>query len=664
MSALGLLPILVLILIIFWISRRSSCVISSVLVGSLVWSLFSVTQIQILSLAGAISFLPVLGSWLFALSIVLFSITRTPSAARVLKPLTGADRSVAAILLAIGAITLVTALFCPPNTWDSLTYHVARVEHWIQNRSLVFYPTSIPRQILLPEAAEILILHLRILSGGDRLDNLVQWLSAVGSVLAIRKIAISLGASRTAAAFAQIFGATLPMGILQSTSTQNDWVVTFFLLCSFERFLVWRKSKLNSDAALMAAAVGLACATKGTAYVVAVPLGAWFLLENLALDRRKLALLAFCGLLAFLPNLSGFWKNMTYLGRPIADFGTTNAVFGLMPFFLNAVRNAAVNFATFSERINAWLTELTTCVTLMFGLDINDPNLSWAGLKFELTTRQNDEGIAGNPLHLVIAAGAIMSGLFVRGPTTARIRYALCVSAGAAIFLIVLRWQPWITRLQLPLFVLCAPLAAFVFSAQARGLVQIAIGVLLIAWSLPPLFLNSNRPFIGNPGFTESFWGRTREELLFVVRPYLRQQYAAVFDIIDKRGDNKIGLIIDGDDPEYIFWYLGHQISKKKGLKGLRIEHIPRPQVPSTTLRAPLGPFAASVIIVSNSASYVTNPKSSPAAFCAGNRILDGDRFAFGRTVQQSTLAELLRDGARAGSVTVACTRFRRYRVT
>ncbi len=131
MSSLGLLPILVLILIILGIFRHSGCVISSVLVGGLAWSLFAVIQTQLLSLAGAITFLAVLVSWLFALSIVLFAIIRNRSATTVLKPMTGPDRAAAAVLLAIGAVTLVTALICPPNTWDSLTYHVARVEHWI-----------------------------------------------------------------------------------------------------------------------------------------------------------------------------------------------------------------------------------------------------------------------------------------------------------------------------------------------------------------------------------------------------------------------------------------------------------------------------------------------------------------------------------------------------
>jgi hypothetical protein len=46
-------------------------------------------------------------------------------------------------VLALGLVTLVTALLAPPNNWDSMTYHMARVAHWKQNRSVDFYPTNI-----------------------------------------------------------------------------------------------------------------------------------------------------------------------------------------------------------------------------------------------------------------------------------------------------------------------------------------------------------------------------------------------------------------------------------------------------------------------------------------------------------------------------------------
>jgi hypothetical protein len=129
-----------------------------------------------------------------------------------------------AVLLVIGGATLLIALASPPGTWDSQSYHLPRIEHWIQNGSLAFYRTAIDRQLTMPSLAELLILQLRLLSGGDRLDNLVQWLAGAGSVYLVGRIALALGGSRRGVAFARVVATTLPIGILESSSTQNDLV--------------------------------------------------------------------------------------------------------------------------------------------------------------------------------------------------------------------------------------------------------------------------------------------------------------------------------------------------------------------------------------------------------------------------------------------------------
>jgi len=51
-------------------------------------------------------------------------------------------------------ITLFIALVAPPNTNDSLQYHMSRVMHWIVNRSVGFYATPIDRQLWMPPFAE------------------------------------------------------------------------------------------------------------------------------------------------------------------------------------------------------------------------------------------------------------------------------------------------------------------------------------------------------------------------------------------------------------------------------------------------------------------------------------------------------------------------------
>ena len=72
-------------------------------------------------------------------------------------------------------ITLTTALVASPNNWDSMTYHLSRVMHWIQNENVNFYPTQIDRQLTQPPFAEYFILHLQLLNGSDRFANIVQW---------------------------------------------------------------------------------------------------------------------------------------------------------------------------------------------------------------------------------------------------------------------------------------------------------------------------------------------------------------------------------------------------------------------------------------------------------------------------------------------------------
>jgi 4-amino-4-deoxy-L-arabinose transferase-like glycosyltransferase len=91
------------------------------------------------------------------------------------------------------------------------------------------------------------------------------------------RLPVLLGAPEAGAVLAVLFAATLPMGILQSSSTQNDYVVSFWLLAFVSQFLGWRRSSHDSHLLFAAAALGLAILTKGTALIFATPFGIWLL---------------------------------------------------------------------------------------------------------------------------------------------------------------------------------------------------------------------------------------------------------------------------------------------------------------------------------------------------------------------------------------------------
>ena len=87
---------------------------------------------------------------------------------------------------------------------------------------------------------------------------------------------------------------TMPMGILQSSSTQNDWVVSFWMIC-FVYFGMLFKDRQNwYYASGMAASIGLGIMTKGTAYLFIFPFLIWIVFhcfKNLRWRTSKYILL-------------------------------------------------------------------------------------------------------------------------------------------------------------------------------------------------------------------------------------------------------------------------------------------------------------------------------------------------------------------------------------
>ena len=122
---------------------------------------------------------------------------------------------------------LLVAWIAPPSNVDSLLYHISRIVHWAQNGSLEHYATGYHHQLFMPPWAELANLHLRILWGSDRPADLVQWFRRVGSVAIASGVGELLGLRRKGQLITAVFIAGIPMGILQATSTQNDYVVTF-----------------------------------------------------------------------------------------------------------------------------------------------------------------------------------------------------------------------------------------------------------------------------------------------------------------------------------------------------------------------------------------------------------------------------------------------------
>ena len=134
--------------------------------------------------------------------------------------------------------TLVVAVMAPPNYADALSYHMGRVAHWIQAGSVDYYPTAIDRQNYQMPFAEFVILHLQLLSGGDRWANVVQWAAFALSGMTVSLVLAELGQSTRVHWAGALVAFTIPMAILEASGAQNDLVVSLWLL-AFLLYL-WR----------------------------------------------------------------------------------------------------------------------------------------------------------------------------------------------------------------------------------------------------------------------------------------------------------------------------------------------------------------------------------------------------------------------------------------
>jgi hypothetical protein len=289
---------------------------SSLLAAAVTWGLALTAMTEVLSLFGLITFEWLLGLWMGValLSAVicvavstrekLIALLRFPTIPRFEF---GCLAGVATIAFVVGLVAFVA----PPNNADSMFYHMARVLHWIQNQTVAHYPTNILFQLFHPPWAEFAIMHLQVLSGGDYWANLVQWFSMVGSIIGVSLVARQLGADIHGQVLAVVVVATIPMGILQASSTQNDYVTTFWLVSMMYYLLQFKLQPAWAYVLGASASLALALLTKATAYLYAVPLLVWFTFLAMRNFRWKLwQPLLLSGALVLSVNLGHYARNV------------------------------------------------------------------------------------------------------------------------------------------------------------------------------------------------------------------------------------------------------------------------------------------------------------------------------------------------------------------
>lgn len=459
------------------------------------------------------------------------------------------------ILSVIYAAIFLIAVVSPPNTVDSQTYHMARVANWIQWANVDFYPTSTLRQLYSNPLAEYGILHISLLSGSDRFVNLLQFGCLVGCGIAVSLIVREFNQNGATQITGMLFTATIPMAILQASSTQNDLVVSFLVLCFFLFYLRASQSSSTGDLLFSAVALGLAFLAKGTAYIYCASIGIVIFASVFFSRARSGKKLSFFKqslvvvIIAVSLNSIQYIRNYQLFGSPIAtgdeSYSNQNPTPKMMA--ANVVRNYAVHLGMVLEEPSNWVYDATA---VLVGDELNNPDSSFLEINFAVRYSDHEDS-TGNFIHILLLTICLLLAFWYKGEDREKVFItAFIIIGGFILFSCLLKWNPWLSRLHTPFFMFGCAVIVTVLSKFSENIKNFVLGLCLLSGMIALL--------IGEPrsifSVIDSFSNNTpRENQYFANRPELADVYSEAVAVIKENNPQEVGLMMENDYRKYNF---------------------------------------------------------------------------------------------------------------
>lgn len=564
-------------------SNQTLNLIPSLLKSTLLFSLFIFSLTEFLSLFMALNLLYVSLSWaLFALFLVILLIkykTGTISIFKSVKEkilfyygsLVFKEKIMFWSLILFIFLLFIQGLLYPPNNWDSLTYHMSRIMYWLSNESVSFFPTHILRHLYQPPFAEYFILHLNLLNGNDYLSNSVQLFFLIHVLFAIYAI---LGLFKTPRLFkllALLLVLTIPSVELQSTTTKNDIVCAFFIITAIYFSLKTIKKVSLKNYFFFGLTIGLAILTKGTAYIFLAPLllcfgiaavYKLFVVKDLRIIKYNLLAI----ITVLLLNGTHYSRNYA-VSHSIMNVDEleakaySNDVMDCGFLFSNLIKNAGLHMGF---PVRDPYDQLIRLVHKKMDISIDDKRLNYFATPYEGARNTTHEDYVPNTIHFFLSVVSFFILVIgsIKNPKKDKSALLIVCIIGAQILLFAgyLKWQPWHTRLHIPIFILSviSIVLAIQLSSWYRKLVLLCTPLLMLGFLFLILF-NNLRPII-TAGCTKDIQvDDTRFKKYFSNQPQLYKEYSAVLNDIYTVNPAKIGLSLnDWEYPLLNSFYYDH----------------------------------------------------------------------------------------------------------
>ncbi len=559
----------------------------SVITSILLYSLWVALITELLSILNAITFIGFISSYLIYFVVVFYVFIKNFRKSNIFlhpfkKPrLPVLDYIIISVSLVLILYLLLIAVVSPPNNWDSMTYHLPRVMHWLQNKNLNYYSTHHEFQNIFPPLAEYFILHWQGLTGNDYFSQVVQFLFMIGSCIAIALIVEKLGGKRKAQVWSFFLTITLPMGIYQSVSTQNDYVNSFFVIISVYYLLEILEKNRGIYYYLFAIAVGLALKTKSTAYIfefVPCIICVIVLIKKNVLKNSFLISLGIILLIIFI-NGGNYFRNLQFYNNPfglsVAKYEPANSILSWKPVYSNSIKYIGYQLQTGYYLWDEFILNNVNGFHRILNMDIGDPSISMkAAYIVPAGSLLYSEDYVSNPIQVFVFLIAIIFIFFYYKKFNTNIfLYLLIIFSGFLLFCLYLKWWEFNNRLILPIIILTTGFSGIFIEIvlskingyHLKNILPLSLFTVISIYTVNKLIYSFNKPILTN----KNIFNTAREDLYFIDRSNLKDNYFKAITSIKNNNCKLIGLVNEKDDWEYPFWIL-----LKKENPDVRIESV------------------------------------------------------------------------------------------
>lgn len=477
------------------------------------------------------------------------------------------------VLLILLCLLLAQGLLYPPNNWDSLTYHMSRIMYWIGNESVDYFPTHILRHLYQPPFAEYFILNINLLNGNDFLSNSVELFFLIQCLVVVYALLSMFQTTRLLKLLALFLVITIPAVELQSTTTKNDIVCAFFVLSSlFYSLKIFKNNSLNSTV-FFGLSIGLGFITKGTAYVFMAPILALYGFHILSVTLKDksvkpIGLATLAMVLALSLNVKHYSRNYT-VNKSLLNIDDAeakayaNETMNGKLLLSNLIKNSGLHLGYPIEK---------NCDSIIrnahkaIGVSIDDKRLNYLGIPYQSARAAvTHEDYVTNTVHFILWALAfsflVFHFLFSKTRNKTEMIIVAVLVAQILLFTGYLKWQPWHTRLHIPIFILS--IIPIMLACQKtkwfKGMVWVSIPLLLYSFMFYFVY-NNLRPIQNNPIYTKNLRiDDNRFKKYFANQPQLYTEYKVVLEELYDANPKTVGLkIMDWEYPLFNAYYYDH----------------------------------------------------------------------------------------------------------